>query len=148
MSIRTRRLILVFLSLLLAILPATSAFGQGNGPNNEGTPPPPDQSPRGDAPILGTDAPGAIRDNYIVVFRKDTPPGLEHAAASDVARQHGAAVHFTYSTVLRGFAATLPEQAVKALARNPHVLFIEADMTVALDETQSPATWGLDRIDQ
>jgi subtilisin family serine protease len=106
------------------------------------------RSERGEAKILGLDAAGVIRDQYIVVFRGDAPRGAEHTAASDVVSSTGADVLYSYTHVLRGFAATLPEQAVRALARNPNVLFIEADKTVTLDETQTPATWGLDRIDQ
>jgi subtilisin family serine protease len=57
-------------------------------------------------------------------------------------------VHATYSAALKGFAATLPAQALQGLVHNPNVAFIEADAVVQLDVTQSPATWGLDRIDQ
>jgi subtilisin family serine protease len=69
-------------------------------------------------------------------------------AAKDQARANGGRVHFSYGSALRGFAATLPAKAVDRLRANPDVAYIEADTEVSADTTQSPATWGLDRIDQ
>jgi aqualysin 1 len=99
------------------------------------------------APLLGRDAPGAIRDRYIVVLRKDAA-GLQTRAAKTMARAAGARIHATYRSALRGFAATLPASAVRLLTRDPRVAFIEADRRISLSATQSPVTWGLDRIDQ
>ena len=101
----------------------------------------------GPAPVMGTDDARAIRDRYIVVFDKDAPAGAERSAR-DEARGRGATIHFEYGTALRGFAATLPQQALNGLRNNPNVAYIEADKTVSLSVTQSPVTWGLDRIDQ
>jgi len=56
-------------------------------------------------------------------------------------------VHFTYENVFKGFAVTLPAQALNGLRRNPLIAAIEQDAVVTLDATQSGATWGLDRID-
>jgi subtilisin family serine protease len=50
--------------------------------------------------------------------------------------------------VLDGFSARLNDKALAALRKNPNVAYIEADKPVQLAATQSPATWGLDRIDQ
>jgi subtilisin family serine protease len=168
MRTRIRQHLLLFLVLALALMPATAVSGHGSGLGVDGNAAlgagnaPRGSDPRlpvldqalvegsrsGEAKILGLDAAGVIRDQYIVVFRNDAPGGVEQTSAGEVALHKGAHVFYTYSHVLRGFAATLPEQAVRALARNPNVLFIEADKTVTLDATQSPATWGLDRIDQ
>lgn len=101
----------------------------------------------GPAPVMGTEDRGAIRDRYVVVFEKDARPGAENAAA-DQARSRGAAVHYRYEHALRGFAATLTPQALEGLRNNPEVAYIEADEVVTISEVQSPATWGLDRIDQ
>jgi subtilisin family serine protease len=60
----------------------------------------------------------------------------------------GASVHFVYDAALTGFAASLPEQALNGLIHNPNVEYIEVDQTITLEASQSPATWGLDRIDQ
>jgi subtilisin family serine protease len=42
----------------------------------------------------------------------------------------------------------LPAPAVEALRRHPRVAYVEADAPVQLFATQSPATWGIDRVDQ
>jgi len=99
------------------------------------------------APILGLDSPTAIAGQFIVVFE----PGAGRAdveIAAAQARHGGATILFQYEAALNGFAATLPEQALNGLRHNPNVLYIEADQVVSLDVTQSPATWGIDRIDQ
>jgi subtilisin family serine protease len=49
---------------------------------------------------------------------------------------------------LQGFSATLPANVLETLRKNPNIAYIEADQVVTLDASQSPATWGLDRIDQ
>ncbi|UUZ75214.1 S8 family peptidase [Polaromonas sp. P1(28)-13] len=59
-------------------------------------------------------------------------------------------MHHTYSSALKGFAASLPDAALQGIRNNPNVDYIEQDQTVSLSatETQTGATWGLDRIDQ
>lgn len=92
-----------------------------------------------------------IPGRYIVVFKatvKDVP-----AEAAAIGKSYGGQVHHVYTQALKGFAATLPDAAVQALRNRPNVDYIEQDRTVALQETtvaqtQSNATWGLDRIDQ
>ena len=54
-----------------------------------------------------------------------------------------------FGTVLSGFSASLPPQALERLRRNPRVEYIEPDAVVtASATTQAQATWGLDRLDQ
>jgi aqualysin 1 len=97
-----------------------------------------------------------IPDQYIVVFRSSVRDvrGLSDA----LVRAHGGSRLFVYEHALKGFAATLPPQAVDAIRRNPNVLLIEEDVMDYLPEPeeldepyaieQGSATWGLDRIDQ
>lgn len=98
--------------------------------------------------MAGAFATGQAPGRYIVVF-KDTVadvPGLAHS----LARAQGGTAHFVYEHALKGFAATLPEPAVEALRRNPHVAYIEPDAEVRAfgAGAQTGATWGLDRVDQ
>jgi aqualysin 1 len=102
---------------------------------------------KGEAPTLGANLSTAISGRYIVVFKAGTP-AAEVSAAAEHARGLGGQVDFVYESALTGFAANLPEQAVFGLSHNPNVEFIEADQVITIDATQSPATWGLDRIDQ
>jgi subtilisin family serine protease len=99
------------------------------------------------APVIGTDNPRAIPDRYIVVMKKTVGAKLR-GAALDLAKANGGQVHFRYTSAINGFAASLPGQAVDRLRNNPNVEYIEADRTVQAVATQSPATWGLDRVDQ
>lgn len=88
---------------------------------------------------------------YIVTFSRDVPdaPGL----AKQLAAQNGAALHYTYSTAIKGFSAHLSQDAAIALSNNPNVESVEEDQTVTAagmtsGGTQSPVGWGRDRIDQ
>lgn len=98
--------------------------------------------------MVGVDDPDAIPGRYVVVFAKTANDrDVDHGQAE--ARRRGGEVHHRYRSAVRGFAASLPPQALNGLRRNPNVDFIEADTTVQVTQTvQSPATWGLDRIDQ
>jgi hypothetical protein len=100
------------------------------------------------APLFGEDAANVIADRYIVVFQPEAGSGSVQAAAASVAQAPGAKVHFVYEAALAGFAATLPPEALDALRRDPNVAYLEADRLVTLADSQTPATWGLDRIDQ
>jgi subtilisin family serine protease len=87
------------------------------------------------------------QDRYIVVFDK----GVSTATVKDAraqARADGAQVSHTYRAALDGFAAKLPDRALRGLRNHPRVAFIEADRQVTATDTQSPATWGIDRVDQ
>ncbi len=62
---------------------------------------------------------GRVLDQYIVVLKAGSP--------ADVAKGHGILPTHVYRRVLSGFAATLPEAALKRLLRDPRVDFIEPD---------------------
>lgn len=87
-----------------------------------------------------------IPDRYIVRLNDDVPSAA--AASANMMRGLRGEVHFTYETVFKGFAVTLPGQALNAIQRNPLVASIEQDGVVTkITTTQTGATWGLDRID-
>lgn len=87
-----------------------------------------------------------IPGDYIVVFKQDVGdvPGL----AQQLAGEHGAALHFTYTTALRGFAAHLSDRAVEALRSNPFVERVDTDFVVMGTGIEPAPSWGLDRVDQ
>ena len=99
------------------------------------------------APLIGAERASAVDGSYIVVLedgatRADTTDSVREAkseGASDIDR---------YSQALTGFSAELSDSAVAELRSDPDVAYIEADQRVSVAATQSPATWGLDRIDQ
>jgi len=91
----------------------------------------------------------AIPGQYIVVLKDDqTPRANVRPVVDDLARQSGARVTHVFENAIRGFAASMSATAAAALARNPRVRYIEQDSERFIVETESGATWGLDRIDQ
>jgi subtilisin family serine protease len=99
------------------------------------------------APLIGTAKPTAIDGRYIVVMN-DRVSAADEKDARTVAKENGGKVLDNFGRVLNGFSAKLPDRAVERLRTSPDVAFIEADQRFSIDATQSPATWGLDRIDQ
>jgi aqualysin 1 len=87
-----------------------------------------------------------IPDQYIVVLNENANAAILNNITGEVV-SGGGQIHHTYSAALNGFAATMPERALEAIQRNPHVDYIEPDQIVDINQ-QSNATWGLDRIDQ
>ena len=98
-----------------------------------------------------------IPDQYIVVLEDDAAGTPEAPARSgltvsivavDMAARYGGTVFHFYETALKGFAIRMPERAAQRLAADPRVSFVEQDSEVLAVATQSPATWGIDRIDE
>jgi subtilisin family serine protease len=87
-----------------------------------------------------------IKDAYIVVFRDDVADVDQLTEA--LSKQGGFKARFKYKNAIKGFAASIPEQALPGISRNPNVKYVEPDQEVRLEATQTGATWGLDRIDQ
>jgi subtilisin family serine protease len=106
--------------------------------------------------------PGNIVPNQYIVVLKPTAGLTVQASAISALEASGGKLIFQYGTALNGFAANLSDSALLELRANPQVDYIEADQFVSLgpdlgtaitdtlqaDTAQSPATWGLDRIDQ
>jgi subtilisin family serine protease len=88
-----------------------------------------------------------VADSYIVVFKRDAVANVP-AVAQQMAAAHGAGLTFVYQHALHGFAAHVPAGRLRALAQDPRVDYVEPDQVVEAVATESPATWGLDRIDQ
>ena len=88
-----------------------------------------------------------IPDQYIVVFNDKLVEDVE-AAAADLSFLHKGQKLHVYKKALKGFSIKLNEKRVRELANDPRVSYVEEDGEVTLSATQSPATWGIDRIDQ
>lgn len=113
------------------------------------------------SPLVHADA-GAIRvpagaeavpERYIVVFRDDI--GLTRGAEDQVSHlaevltnQYGGKVRRTYAHALRGISIHASEAVAKRIAADARVAFVEQTVLYRPLQTQSGATWGLDRIDQ
>jgi subtilisin family serine protease len=104
----------------------------------------------GKAPLLAND-PNAkyIPGDYVVVFNDDVDIDAEVGRAE---KAHGIKAKLIYKYAFKGFAATLPIQALESLRSNPKIKYIEQDQEVfAIATTQdlnnSFYSWGIDRID-
>ncbi|WP_240793745.1 MULTISPECIES: S8 family serine peptidase [unclassified Arthrobacter] len=79
---------------------------------------------------------------------------VQYAAGTDVAaeaaglRAQGLAVGRTFTHAFRGALVTANPAQAAALVKSGRVVSMEADAPVSISETQQPAPWGLDRVDQ
>lgn len=102
--------------------------------------------------VVGTAAPKPVAaatpgsEAVIVVFHDSVADPV--AVTARMARDHGFAADHVYRNALKGFSAELPARARQALLRSPDVAYIAPDAVATLADTQTGATWGLDRIDQ
>jgi subtilisin family serine protease len=97
------------------------------------------------AMLPATAAAAPQKSTWIVQLRDGVSPA---AAARGLAREQGGSVEHIYRHALNGFAFRGSAAAADALEKNPRVTLVEADAEVTLEDTQTGATWGLDRIDQ
>jgi subtilisin family serine protease len=93
------------------------------------------------APLLSAQSGRGIDGQYIVVVKEGADPRSVAAAA-------GVHPKFVYTAVVNGFSAALNEGQLNALRHLPGVEYVEQDGRAEAWTTQSPVTWGLDRIDQ
>jgi subtilisin family serine protease len=101
----------------------------------------PEQIRSAAAPLFAASGDRGIEGQYIIVLEEGADP---RSVAAIAKVEPG----FVYQNVLTGFSATLNQGQLNALRHNPNVKYVEADMVVTAEATQSGATWGLDRIDQ
>jgi subtilisin family serine protease len=86
------------------------------------------------------------RQTFIVVL-EDSVRAPAAVAAEHSARFGGDLQH-VYEHALKGYAMSVSEGNVGALAADRRVLSIERDGEMTASTTQTGATWGIDRIDQ
>jgi subtilisin family serine protease len=86
------------------------------------------------------------RHDFIVVLKDSVPRAAPVAA--EHAQRFGAEVRHVYEHALKGYAGSVAEGQLGALARDGRVAFVERDGEVTAFAEQTNATWGLDRIDQ
>ena len=104
--------------------------------------------------IKGLNAPNAIANRYIVVFKNSAMMSArgEQQTSAMVARgvgmRFGAKVERTFNHVLNGAVITTDVENAKRMADDPEVAYVEADQIMRINATQTGATWGLDRLDQ
>jgi subtilisin family serine protease len=98
----------------------------------------------------------AVPGSYVVVLKESAVDraGSARAAvavpstATGLAGRYGATVKRTYTAALTGFEAAMDAATAARLAADPAVAYVEQNSVVSIADTQTGATWGLDRIDQ
>lgn len=99
--------------------------------------------------LLAVSAPavGAAGDAGYIVVLKDARSSSA-AVAKEHLRRYGVSASQVYSHALRGYAARLNAAQLRSLRADRSVSMVVPDGIATIDETQTGATWGLDRIDQ
>lgn len=89
------------------------------------------------APLINEKLPNKIPDEYIVVFKPDTPPEVVQAAQKRVKQRDGT-IKFIYTSAFIGFSAKLSQSALQALRAEPSVAFIESNQEGSPNFVQPP----------
>jgi len=87
-----------------------------------------------------------VAGRYIVTLHTTSAPVAD--LVEQLTQRHGGRVERVFTRALQGFAVALTDRQARALARDRLVASIEPDRYVHASDTQAPAPWGLDRIDQ
>jgi subtilisin family serine protease len=90
-------------------------------------------------------APASPLATYIVTL---APGSLPAQAAEQAATRLGGRVEHVYDAALTGYAVRLPAAAAARLHTLTGVVAVEEDQEMRVQTTETPASWGLDRIDQ
>src|SRR5690606_18490223 len=91
---------------------------------------------------------------YIVVLSEQPADAARRAdlaaVLAEAEARAGTEVLHRYEAALTGFAARLSAEAAEALRNDSRVAYVAPDRVVHLSGggSQSPATWGIDRVDQ
>ena len=145
----------IVVALLVAIVLIVAGGGVSFAQDDGGAAPDVTQTQRVFLPAIALGRP-PIPNQYIVVMAS---PAVRAAAAPDgraitalalamnTVETYGGEVLFVYDVALEGFAAIMSPEAVATLSADPNVAYVEPDQVMSAIGTQSPAPWGLDRID-
>jgi subtilisin family serine protease len=95
------------------------------------------------AQIFGADSPAAIEGEYLVVMEGASA----YREAEEIAGDAGASVIDDFAEVDTVLVGASESEALE-LAAADGVAFVEQNAVVSIDAVQTPATWGIDRIDQ
>ena len=156
------RSFLFVLVLAVAIGMATaSSKAQGNAGAAQGRAPVVEEPGGNSAKAKGRGKPSAklvhkakgLRDQYIVVLddgligAPGDNPHVDSIAESLVAT-YGGKLRERFKHAINGFSVTMTEAQAQAMSQDTLVAWVEQEAEMTLNVVQSPAVWGLDRIDQ
>jgi len=90
----------------------------------------------------------AAADGRYIVVVKGASTGRARADVIAQVTRGGARIEAQYSHAINGFSARLTAAQLATTRADPAVAYVVPDSVVRASTTQTPATWGLDRIDQ
>ncbi len=96
-----------------------------------------------EAPVLPVSG-EVVAGSYVVVLK----PGADVSQAKSLTARHGAGLRKTFRAGLKGFSFTGSALSARRIAADPAVAYVQPNLVHRISVTQSPATWGIDRIDQ
>lgn len=88
-------------------------------------------------------SPRVIPRQYIVTFRTDVADAAGYAAG--LAQQNQIEIRHTFSSAVKGFAATMSSSAAQMLVSDPNIASVEPDLYVYAFDQVLP--FGVDRVD-
>lgn len=87
--------------------------------------------------VMNTAAQQPDRTDVLILFRE--PPGQ---SGRDLVTAAGGRIKYSY-TLVHAIAASLPPQAINALANNPRIIVVEPDGIATVDDAELDNTWGV-----
>jgi len=101
------------------------------------------------APLMEKQPGGKYIDGaYIVVFNDDVKETEVDGESDRICKERKTKKNRSFKYALKGFTVNLSAAEIEEVRKDPRVKYIEQDQVVTIVATQSPATWGLDRLDQ
>ena len=106
--------------------------------------------------VVGLDHEDRIPGQYIVVMKEQmatfstqlhSRSSVLSSMRSKLQTKYGVNVQAQFQTVFKGFVVEGSEADMQLLANDRDVQLVEADRIVSINNIQSNATWGLDRVD-
>ncbi len=92
--------------------------------------------------------PADLQDSYIVVFKDDVAESEIDGESEKMCGGGKAKKEKTFKYAVKGFSGRMSDVTIEEFRKNPKVKYIEQNQLISAVVDQSPATWGLDRINQ
>lgn len=101
------------------------------------------------APMMEKQPGGKYIDGaYIVVLNDDVEEADVDGECDRICNQRKSKKNRSFKYALKGFSVNLTAQEIEEVRKDSKVKYIEQDQVATAVATQTPATWGLDRLDQ
>jgi len=140
-----KKILFVWVSVVLVVsllLPGTVTYAQDSS----------DSDPTPESKLIVPPNGKLLNNRYIVVYKEGISARVAASALERSSAANGAVIDTVFSTVLNGYSAYLPDQALQKVLEDPNVAYVAADAMLTIEGAQNSqqvgSPWGLDRIDQ